>query len=144
MRVRLLAILSVFYLLSCADDEIPGGLFDYQVERLLSEGDTAQWLLTSQIIDNTRVTPESCNDSTQLFVRIIDGDSINISFLVPNADCSTFDTTKLGDANASGDILFTDSILFDSGDYWRIFSITSRNLSLELSNNTQQFYSKSE
>ena len=113
------------FLIGCSDDNFPQGLYDYQVERLLSAGENKTWLLVSSNEGGVASFPTTCADSTRLFVTLIDQDSISISRLLPNPSCSAFDTLKLGNANASGDLLFTDSLRFATGRFWTIQSVTA-------------------
>ena len=118
----------LFLLLGCQQDFFPAGLYDYQVERLLSGGASKVW--------NERVNSTDCADSVRLYITLLtssSGDSVTLSTLTPRSDCGGFDTTLIGNANASSPsdgILFTDSLVFANGDSWIVESITSSSLSI--------------
>lgn len=118
----------LIFLVGCAEDNFPGGLYDYQVERLLSGGDSKVWMLVSELENGVASFPSICSDSTRLLITLTSLDSVNIVQLIPNIICDAFDTLKLGNANASGDLLFTDSLRFASGEYWYVQSITGTKL----------------
>ncbi len=122
-------LLLALSILSCKDDQFPEGLYNYQVERLLSAGDSKTWNLVSLSRGGVNSNPSQCTDSLRLLITSV-SDSIHVSRLTPNIDCLTFSTEDLGNANASGDLLFTDSLVFSSGHVWIIHQITSENLSL--------------
>ena len=113
-------------LFGCQSDFIPEGLYDYQVERLLSNGDTKVW---SQVVNSS-----NCQDSTKLSIQLISSsidDSVAISRLVPLADCTGLDTLFIGNADASsfeGAILFTDTLNFSDGSFWLVEHITSNKI----------------
>ena len=126
-------ILASFILFwSCEGDFFPPGLYDYQVERLLTGGDSKVWDL---VVDS-----DDCADSMGLYMVLLsdsEDDSVAISSLVPSANCSSMDTIFIGNADASRFIdrlLFTDSLIFENGDYWLIQSITSSSLQVEAQN----------
>ena len=111
---------------ACDKDFFPEGLYDYQVERLLSGGDTKVW--------NQVITSDNCQDSVKLIIRLLANapdDSLSVLRLLSNAACDGFDTTNLGNADASssiGALIFTDSLNFAGGDFWIIQSVTSTHL----------------
>ena len=111
---------------SCGDDEIQTQFYGYQIERLLSSGDTAVWIPISVSGEGQMLS--SCADSVHLFIRQ-DGDSLDIRDLTPRCDGSMmFDTGEVRMAKASvEDIFFTDSLLFADGTFWIVtesFSLT--------------------
>ncbi|MEP5612916.1 MAG: hypothetical protein ABJP45_11730 [Cyclobacteriaceae bacterium] len=127
---------------ACKEDAVPQGLYNYQVERLLS-GDTAKtWVLVSSVIEGSTTTPVVCTDSLRLLITAVATDSINVATLTPQMNCTAFDTLDLGDANASGDLVFTDSIVFDSGEIWIVTEITSQNLSLSVDASIMRYNAK--
>ena len=82
--------------IGCQQDFFPAGLYDYQVERLLSGGESKVW--------SEQVGSMNCADSTKLYITLLEnssGDSVSLSILTPRSDCSGFDTTLIGNANAS-------------------------------------------
>jgi len=121
-------ILSLFFL-GCDTDFFPEGLYDYQVERLLSGGEQKIW--------NRVINSENCQDSTKLLFTLISNlsdDSVFVQQLRANEACSGFDTTDLGNADASsfvGTLPFTDSLNFADGLSWIIRQISSENLEIE-------------
>lgn len=129
MRGRIFLILLILNIVSCSEEELPIGIYDYQVERLLS-GETGlkTW---SQVVNST-----DCTDSVNITFELIANaanDSLDITMITGCANSSN--TTLLGRASASspeGGILFTDSLIFDSGDFWIIDQITSEQLSLRI------------
>lgn len=130
----------LLFLVGCSEDNFPQGLYDYQVERLLSAGDSKTWMLVSETEDGTIAFPTTCSDTTRLLITLVDQDSISISRLLPNLECNAFDTLKFGNANASGDLLFTDSLRFATGSFWTIQSVTSSKLEIFTSNKVLEAY----
>ncbi|MBC6401703.1 MAG: hypothetical protein GDA51_07835 [Ekhidna sp.] len=120
--------LLLVFCFACDRDFFPKDLYDYQVERLLSGGDTKVW--------NQIIASENCQDSVKLVFSLLSGspnDSVSVSRLLSNAACDGFDTTRLGNADASSfedALTFTDSLNFSTGDFWIIQSITSTELSI--------------
>ncbi len=133
---RSLYLLALIWIaLSCAEDEVQTQFYGYQIERLLSEGDTAIW--RPIVISGESLGLEDCEDSVRLMISHLYNnlqdrldDSLEISQLVPLCDNgSGFDTVALGRAKASAEegLFFTDSIRFADGRYWIIteaFSLT--------------------
>ncbi|MEP1096566.1 MAG: hypothetical protein ABJG78_15730 [Cyclobacteriaceae bacterium] len=139
MRGKL--VLLAFLFIACEEDEVPQGLYNYQVERLLSGGAAKTWVLASTNTDGSTTTPALCTDSLRLLITAVATDSINVTTLTPKLNCLTFDSLDLGDANASGDLVFTDSIVFDSGEIWIIDEITARNLTITTNIQTEKWTS---
>jgi len=131
MRGKL--VLLAFLCIACKEDEVPQGLYNYQVERLLSGGTAKTWVLVSTNTDGSTATPELCTDSLRLLITSVATDSINITTLTPRLNCATFDSLDLGDANATGDLVFTDSINFESGEVWVILNLSSLDLTIQTS-----------
>ena len=137
MRGRYLFILIGFILLSCSEEDLPGGLLDRQVERILSgqEG-TKTWdriVRTTNCIDSLKVTFGLVEDSN--------GDSLDITISQYQEDC-TIQDLLIGRANASsveGGDLFTDSLVFSDGNYWIITEITSQQLRIEIDEQLEAF-----
>lgn len=133
----MLLVLSAF---ACSDDSFPPGLYNYQVERLLSADSSKIWLFVSELNNGTEFRPTTCSDSTHLYITSVAPDSIHIARLIPKDNCSAFDTLKLGNANASGELLFTDTLSFASGEYWFLEEITAQKLSFFTSREESQSY----
>ena len=127
MRGKWIAVLLVC--LACDTDFFPEGLYDYQVERLLSAGERKVW--------NQRISSDNCQDSIKLLFTLIPNsldDSVLVERLTINTTCTGFDTTILGNADASSfsdALLFTDSLNFAGGEYWIIDRISSENLIID-------------
>lgn len=137
MRVRYsLLVVLVAILAACVEDEFPRGLYDYQVERLLSGESEKIWSVVSETEDGVTTVPTSCSDSLRLYIVPVGTDSINISWLFPSITCGSFDTLRLGNSNATSEDdsqLFTDSLQFADGNYWLIQSVTSQTSSITTS-----------
>lgn len=120
--------LAIVWAVACDTDFFPEGLYHYQVERLLSAGDSAVW----------EVAPiEGCEEASAryAFTLLMDNteDSLTVYSLQPTSDCSGYDIIFLGNADASsleGGLVFTDSLLFSDGTYWILHSLTASQLSL--------------
>lgn len=127
MQGRLIAFLLILVVISCSEENLPAGIYDYQVERLLSSpSGSKSW---TQIVNSS-----DCADSVFLYVQSID-DSLDFSRLTYQGSCAVFDTTYLGRANASSPSdsdLFTDSLHFQNGDFWLIKTITSELFTVEI------------
>ncbi|SNT25244.1 hypothetical protein SAMN05421640_2963 [Ekhidna lutea] len=125
MRGKLLSVIVFFFVLACSEEDLPGGIYHYQVERLLSgESGTKVW---SEVVNSS-----DCADSVKLYFELVN-DSIDISQINPGATCVFLDTIYLGRANASKfseSDLFTDSLIFSNGDFWIVKGITSKMLSI--------------
>ncbi len=123
--------------MSCSEEELPAGIYDYQVERLLSgSSESKSW--------NQLVNSSNCADSVILYVEAI-GDSLDFSRLTYQNTCGEFDTTYIGRANASSEDdrnLFTDSLRFANGDFWLIKTITSEILTIEVEQSVLRYRSR--
>ncbi len=134
MRAKILILLSFLVFSNCTEEEVPPGLWHYQVERLLSGGSTKTW---TQVVNST-----VCTDSVFLLISEVNAssaDSLDISAIVRNAACTSYDTSYVGRANASfptdGNILFTDSLIFSDGDFWIVDRITSEFFDVNIEGN---------
>lgn len=126
MYVRITSIFLTFLLLSCTNEFFPEGLYDYQVERLLSGGSSKTW--------NQQVNSSSCLDSIRLLFDLVASadDSVLISEVFRGTSCVP-DTTLIGLADASsnlGGLVFTDSLNFANGSSWIVNDLTSKSLTL--------------
>lgn len=126
MRDKVLVIFLLIGLMSCSDESVPAGIYDYQVERLLSgESGIKTWSLQNNAAN--------CTDSVKLLFELVTNttnDSLDISII---NGCSPATATLIGRASASSPsdrIIFTDSLVFASGSYWIVNQITSDQLSL--------------
>jgi hypothetical protein len=94
---------------SCEDDGFPAGLYGYQVERLLHQGDQKTWKSTE-----SSVLPYLLFKYTS--------DSVEVYGVYDNVS----DTLFIGSAKASDkSLIFTDSLLFGDGSYWLIESVSA-------------------
>ena len=127
MYVRYLLILCAWLVMSCTNEFFPEGLYDYQVERLLSNGDSKIW--------NQQVNSNECQDSVRLLVQLVSAntdDSVSISEILRGTTC-TPDTTLIGNADASSfldGLLFTDSLNFADGSTWMVNDISAKSLTI--------------
>ena len=127
-RVRVLPrLLLIALFASCTDEFIPTGLYDYQVSRLLS-GDSAKlWTVNSFLSSGTAISLEDCEDSLFILFEHVD-DSLLVSSL--SRDCLTaseFDTTEIGmSLPSSNGIIFSDSLLFSTGNHWIVEDLSSQ------------------
>ncbi len=129
MRDKLFLLLLFSILVSCSEEELPTGLYDYQVERLLSgtEG-TKTW---SQVVNST-----NCADSIKLVFDLVansSDDSLDVS--ISSGCVGSLSTVLIGRASASSEddqILFTDSLNFADGSYWIVEQVTSEQLRLDI------------
>lgn len=108
--------------ISCSNEFFPQGLYDYQVERLLSGGDSKEWFFTSDDL--------ACQDSVRLLFQLeafAEDDSLIVSEIFKGQSCSP-DTMAVGKCDASSFtdvLLFTDTLNFDSGEQWIISEVSS-------------------
>ncbi|WP_420318341.1 hypothetical protein [Ekhidna sp.] len=126
MRDNFLVIFIFLLVSSCSDENLPPGLYDYQVERLLTNDSSKLWI---QVINS-----QECSDSIKMLIES-QNDSLDIFNISPTLACDFLDTAFLGRANASqreGSILFDDSIVFSNGNYWIIDEITSDILTVNI------------
>ncbi|MEP1032823.1 hypothetical protein [Ekhidna sp.] len=126
MRGKLVAITLFFVIISCAEEQLPEGIYDYQVERLLSgQSGTKTW---HQVTNTT-----NCVDSIKLVFDLIVStsvDSLDVSMI---SGCSPSTTNLIGRANASKAMdrqLFSDSLIFADGTIWIVNQLTSKQLTL--------------
>jgi len=110
-------LVAACFILACDDETFyPSGLYNYQVERLITDGGgQATWLITSISIDGQNQSMDGCLDSVRWVFERITTDSISAYMLEFDVECVLYDTTLLGQMTASGnDLLFTDSLLFET------------------------------
>lgn len=129
-------LLVLIFVINCSEDFTPEGLYGYQVERLLTNDSNKIWTVTRMMVDNSEISMTACADSLFLLLTS-DTDSVSVSSLV--RDCSTtseLDTTFLGKANTSTiGLVFSDSLLFASGDYWLISNVRPSNCEVRFEGN---------
>lgn len=139
MRGRLLVLFLTSVLIACSEEELPAGIYDYQVERLLSgQEEMKAWM---QVVNS-----QNCTDSMQLIFERVENsidDSLDVSMI---SGCSSSGlTTIIGRASASRAIdrdLFTDSLIFASGDVWIVDQITSKQLLLSIDDQSVLYVSE--
>ena len=137
MRDKILLVIFGIFLLACTEEDLPAGIYDYQVERLLSAGSEKTW---DQVINSME-----CADSLKLHFELVtntSNDSLDIFELTPTFNCASYDTTLIGRADASklvGGDLFTDSLVFSSGDFWIVVQVTSQFFGLEIDNSSLNY-----
>lgn len=136
MRDRIFVLFLLIGLVSCSDESVPAGIYDYQVERLLSgESGIKTWSLQNSAIN--------CSDSVKLIFELVANttdDSLDISII--NGCSQTNTATLIGRASASSPsdrIIFTDSLIFASGSYWIVNQITSVQLNLSIDGNQSAY-----
>lgn len=132
MKKQLFCLLLIILGISACQegDYYPPGLYGYQVERLLTEGDTAVWDLVSLYVDGSLTEMNDCSDSLRLqFVQTSD-----TLVVYQYSSCATSGTLYLGNMTASSstnsesnEYVFTDSLLFEGGawDYLIVRDITA-------------------
>ncbi len=115
---KLIYILVAWIGLSACEEETfyPLGLYDYQVERLLTGGnEQGTWLINSITKDGANQEILSCSDSVRWVFEQVTSDSISVYELTFDAQCLFYDTLIFGQLAASGsNLLFTDSLKFDA------------------------------
>ncbi len=137
MQGRLIAIISLFFIFSCSEETLPDGIYDYQVERLLS-GETGNktW---SQVTSST-----NCADSLKLTFELIPDDvddSLDISMV---SGCfGALSTTYIGRASASvrGTVIFSDSLVFSDGEFWIVDQVTAQRFRFSMNDQTLNYSS---
>ncbi|WP_370090448.1 hypothetical protein [Ekhidna sp.] len=139
MRDKILLAVFGIFLLACSEEELPAGIYDYQVERLLSAGSEKTW---SEVVNST-----NCVDSVKLHFEMVSNatnDSLDVFELIPISNCTSFDTTLIGRADASrlvGSDLFTDSLIFSTGSFWIVRGVTSQFMTVEVNGDLLSFKS---
>lgn len=136
MRDKLLLLAFCFGVFSCSEENLPIGIYDYQVERLLSgQTGTQTWSQTGNFAD--------CADSVKLMFILVEnsvGDSLDISII---KGCSASSNAILiGRANASSAEdrnIFTDSLIFASGDFWIVNQITSQQFNFSIDDQSANY-----
>jgi len=134
MLVRLGSLCLVLVFLSCSQQDVQDRLFDYQIERLLSGGDSKVW--------DEEINSTDCQDSLKFLIQLVADqadDSLSISQITTlSSNCVNLDTTFIGlaDASSFGDgIAFSDSLIFSDGNVWIINNLTSQILSINTGRN---------
>jgi len=120
---------------SCDDPFFPVGLYDYQVEKLLTNDSNKLWTQIEQ-------QSSDCQDSTWLLIGS-NQDSISLSRIVKIENCEIFDTIFFGNAKISflpETFLSTDTLIFDDSNKWIIEEITFRELVLNINENRGKYY----
>ena len=119
-------------IISCADDGLPTGLYDYQVTRLMTADSSKIWSLQPQNI--------IC-DSAGYFVfeRNID-DSIVWKAIRWNCDSLNFIDTVALSKGIPGHlgILFTDTIRWENTNPWIVHEVTNNHMIYQDTYNSQQ------
>lgn len=118
--------------IACTDDAISDNFFGYQVERLISTGDTALWEPIA-ITLNGESQLTRCEDSVYFQFILGEDDSLSVLELVPHCQSSNglFDTLSEAIGRASvDDEVFTDSIVFADGGFLIINEIFSSSVVL--------------
>lgn len=131
----------------CACEEeafFPNGLYGYQVDRLVSGGDTKLWTLTASEIDGEAQAFENCDDSLKLYVE---ERTKGIAVYQVNT-CNPTDSTFFGYMTStfiakglSDQYLFTDSLLFEEGteDFFLVKEVTSLYLKVNFKRGVNSF-----
>ncbi len=128
----------VVFLTSCGTDEFPNGIYDYQVERLLSGGTSKSWTLISSRSNTGVLTPELCSDSvTLIFIDV--ADSLSVVEQQKSLDCELLADTLAANTTSYIRQLFTDSLVF-SNKVWIINEVTSKTLRLTRESGLQQTF----
>lgn len=127
------------WLVCACGDDFQRQLYDYQIERLLSGGETAVWSPVSKRFEGDELLV-NCADSVRFMIDL-DADSILFRRMVPRCDATgLFDTVEVAKGSASVDSqIFTDSILFTTGEFWLINTLFSTTLELEYADTTFRF-----
>lgn len=135
MRKTACLLMGLIWMTSCGDDYVPAGLYNYQVERLLSQGSSKEWTLVSRSIGGSQVALDDCTDSLKLVVDLKSG-LLVFNEYTPRVGCALYDTLYYGSGLASGELLFTDSIVLEGGAYTYLLidEITSKRLSFRKPN----------
>lgn len=119
-----LLLLVAFCMFACDEDNIPEGLYDYQVVRLLASDTSKVWQLANR-------EPGLC-DSIYFYEFTNLLDSVAVAEIRWNCDIQWYaDTVALGFAVPSSiGLSFSDSLIFSDDEYWEVRTITSQSLDL--------------
>ncbi|MEQ8546738.1 MAG: hypothetical protein RIC03_02455 [Cyclobacteriaceae bacterium] len=117
MKIHWFFVGVVCLLASCSDPFVPQGLYDYQVERLITNDTSKSWVLRSLTVDGQNVEVMACDENITFLAETITADSLVFLEINKQADCSANDTLFWGSFRASGHIrnIFRDSLYFDDG-----------------------------
>ncbi len=123
-------------LINCSEEFVPDGLYDYQVSRLLSADSNKLWTVTEIFRDKELQSLANCEDSLFLLFTFTD-DSLFVQSLSRLClEVEGFDTLDIGSAvPSSAGLVFTDSLVFEDGEYWIIYEITWENCQLYFEEN---------
>ncbi len=139
----LVMLLTVLF--GCEDEYFPEGYWPYQVEFMLTNGDSRNWLVTRWEENGQEVDMNTCSDSLRLAFEVITSDSIASYQLRKRNDCVTFDTTFIGELTASGgEGFFTDSLYLEraNGSILRtvVNDLTSKGLIMQFTESGSRVY----
>ncbi len=131
MKKSIIILLLIGMLCGCEEEDFyPKGLYGYQVDRLISGGESKLWILTASEIDGQAQAFEDCGDSLKLYVE---ERTMGIAVYQLNT-CNPTDSTFFGYMTSSfkakglaNQYLFTDSLLFEEGteDFFLVKEVTS-------------------
>lgn len=121
-----LLLLVIFCMYACDEENIPEGLYDYQVVHLLSSDTSKVWQIAN-------LDQEIC-DGNYYYVFTNAVDSVAVAEIRWNCDSQSYtDTVALGFAVPSSiGLNFSDSLIFDENEYWEVGTITSKSADLVL------------
>ena len=135
MRVKYLVFTFLLALMGCSEEQIPAGIYHYQVERLLSGQDGSKaWM---QMVNSA-----NCADSVQLRFELVTGsdDSLDISIVTGCSSSSVTNSVGRASASKAADRdLFTDSLIFSTGEFWLVSQITSQQLYISIDGQSAQY-----
>ena len=112
-------------LISCTAEDVPSGLYDYQVVRLMTHDSTKIWKIEG--IEEGRC------DATYFYQFSVEDDSITYSHIQWNCVRNQYSDTTLinkGIPSSLG-IIFTDSINWANGNSWSIRTLTESELEIQ-------------
>lgn len=114
---RIGVLLIIYFMASCSETFVPPGLYDYQVERLITNGDSKSWVLQSLVIDGQNVEVLVCDSTITFLAEVVRTDSLVFLEINKRTDCSANDTIFWGAIEASGHVrdLFNDTLYFNGG-----------------------------
>ena len=129
----------LIFIFSCSDD-FQRRYYDYQVERLLTSGDSAIWTPTSILLNGNQLLG-TCQDSVLFMIELNSNDSLQLTRLRPTClgdFLYTASGSEKGKASQDAQI-FTDSILFANGNYWLVNSVFSRSFEIQSGDTIMSF-----
>ncbi len=123
-----LLVVSLILLTFCTETAIPTEIYGYQVSRLFSGDTTKVWSVSKLVLENNQVSSD-CSSQVKF---LSENDSLRVIWTTNG--CQTLGDTvfnELGIITSRDGLAFTDSILYETGEFWKVKDVTAASARLE-------------